>query len=240
MTSIVARITGRTVLREDDAVPVPAIKRSGPDSRRRRDARRRSVTAAIMGVHEDIKADGIIPSDAEEIEHASMGTSGIKIDTRNSKGEMVVTGHDSEQGDAEPGQQDDLISPKSALVAPDLTPHALEPLDPLLVPKPPQAAAPPAPAVPAAPSVPPNVNPLDVLLGRTPAAPSNEPELKANRPVTVEAAQASVNASLGISSGPGVAQGSPMPEHKEGTGRPIMEAFYRFGAVRNTWASGAH
>ncbi len=216
MNSIVAQMLG-----EDDSVPVPATKRS--ERKRERDPRavQRRTIAAMMGVREAIDNeeraddDSIFPNDAEEIKGFA-GPTGLKLN-----GDLNDKDREPEEP-SEPiygGQNEPLMSPTVALVAPDVTPQALEPIDPAQVPKPPPSMQPQQPAT----------DPLDVLLGRKTGEPQSMPPIA---PVTVESAQAVVNASLGIETGGGLNPGSPMPEHRPGESKKIMEAFYRFGAVR--------
>lgn len=204
------------------------------------DVNRRTV-AAIMGMaegHDD--EEGIIPDDAEEIDGV-VGANGIKLSS-----DAVKTDKELEEpglpnyGGAEGGKEE-LMSPAVALVAPDVTPHATDPLDPSQVPHaavpPKQPEMPAAPGPEAAPAS--NINPLDVLMGRRSHSPEHMPPGPTARAESVpdaSAAQAFVNSSLGMSMGGGGGlPDGPMPEHKEGNPKKIMEAVYRFGNISNTW-----
>lgn len=227
MNSIVAGIMGLT---EDDSVPVPSVRPRQP--KRSRDSLRpanRRMIAAIMGMAEDQDDDeSVIPDDAEELKNV-MGPSGIKMD-----GDAVENDREPDDpnvpsyGD---GDKEQLMSPAVALVAPDVTPDALKPLDPSQVPQPAAPAAPAAPPPSPAPAVEPDAA-LRVLLGKDP---KERPDMPPIAPITAEAAQASVNASLGVSAGNGLQPGQSMPEHQAGQPAKIMEAFYRYGNVRNSW-----
>lgn len=228
MNALVAQMTGRSV-REDVPVPV-ASKRQDPARKRDRTAVQRRTAAAIMGMAEG-ERDSIIPDDAEEVDsHGS--AAGVRLDKEKEREDqqperpiMPVTG-DADDDDAE------LIPPKAALVAPDVTPHTLEPLDPSDVPAP--AKAPGAsPAQPTAPGSSQTIDPLSVLLGRSSAS---RQEIPAEKIVTAEAAQSTVNASLGINGTPGdlLGQGREMPPPQDGDARKIMEAFTKFGPAKKT------
>ena len=223
-------MTGRPV-QEDDSVPVPATAQQ-PSRRNRRVVQRRTA-AAMMGMAETQEDDAIIPDDAEEIENI-MGSSGVRLDKEPEEIDQQADepDHPSATSGTEP-----LLSPKDALVAPDVTPQALEPIDPSEVPAPkhaPQAHSPPR-------FVPPNreVNPMDVLLGRRSpqAGPQAPAQPEADNVVTAESAQAAVNASLNVGGMNGEAllrPREPMPDPTPGNASKIMEAFSKYGP-KPTW-----
>jgi hypothetical protein len=229
MNPLVAQMTGRRV-QEDVPVPVAACRSEIPNRRKDRRSVQRRTAAAMMGMREDQDQDqdGIIPGDADEVDNYG-GPAGTKVDhdkveddeTPDDAMTPASSGYEEETGE--------LIAPSAALVAPDVTPHTLEPLDPSQVPAPKQPAAAPAPpAAPAATGQPP-IDPMDVLLGRRSGRQPMPPEETAP-PVTTEAAQATINATLGVS-GPGdlLGQGREMPPPAPGDAKKVMEAFYRFG-----------
>jgi len=231
MNSLVAQLTGRRPLKEDDTVPLPAIV-AQPSRRNRRFVQRRTA-AAIMGIGEaEVEDDEtIIPDDAEELQNMP-GVSGIRLDK------------DAEEQDQEPPEPDTptrvdygtepLLSPKDALVAPDVTPHALEPIDPSEVPAAkgqPEQHAPPRFVQPERQTI----NPMDVLLGRR-TSPSSAPAPQPDNVVTAESAQAAVNAVLNPGGGGEALLNArtPMPDPKPGDATKIMEAFSKYGP-KPTW-----
>ena len=225
MNPIVARLTGQR-LHEDDSVPVPLAAARSPRTRRSRDVQRRSVAAAmILGLGEDEDDPSIIPDDAEEIENIA-GPSGIRLDKKKS---------DQDQQPAEPdfpaeidAEEETLLTPRDALVAPDVTPQALEPID--------ASEVPPAPEPPRTvqPEVQAQVNPMDVLLGRT-SRPNDQARQMPPEQIATESVQAAVNTLLNpIGSGEALLRAKqPMPDHKPNDGTKIMEAFEKYGPARS-------
>ncbi len=239
MNPLVARLTGKPVatrIKEDDSVPVPAgFRQQEPARGRSRLNRHRRVAAAMMGLGEanDPDEDSIIPDDAEPIDGLA-GPSGIKLDQTK-----VDKDQEAEEPDHPVTPEDgteELMTPRDALVAPDVTPEAFEPIDPGDVPAPKQAAAPaPAPAPKPAPvNNQPDINPMDVLLGRVSPTASHTVE-EPERVVTAEAAQATVNSVLGVhGSGESILrQGQPMPDPVPAKTGKIMETFYKYGPKPN-------
>lgn len=236
MSSLIERMMGR--LREDDAVPVPAGAESDdarsrgrgraqrfrkPEDQRQDDVRR-STVSAMMGMGESDMGDdadngeGVIPSDAVEIGDVT-GTASVKgVD------------HDKTEKDKEPkdavnptylnGVNEPLMSPAVALVAPDVTPQALEPLDPSQVPQPPQA--------PQQQNGNREINPLDVLLGRNRR--SEPAAVEFQEPVrTAESADEQPGPPLEFVGGSGdLREGMPMPCHRPSGGSRLMEIAARF------------
>ena len=235
MNNLVAQMMGRKIVREDVPVPV-GVPRSV--SRRDRRSVQRRTAAAMMGMAEaEDEDDSIIPADAEEIQNIA-GPSGIRVDDRLVKADQEPDEPDSpsEIAGSNAGE-DELLTPRDALVAPDVTPQAMEPIDASEVPKgrEPEAHGQVPKFVPSAtPSS--NTNPMDVFLGRTSTRPS-KPEPQPDNVITAESAQASVNAMLSVGGASGnalLAQGSPMPEPKAGDASKIMEAFSKYGP-KPTW-----
>jgi hypothetical protein len=223
----------RRLLGED--VPVPVGTRRHPSARtRERQAVRRRTAAAIMGLAEadepeDPTASAIIPDEAEEY----TGASAIPgLDDPDPSEDQPAKTPPASSGGEEEGGDAGLIPPKTALVAPDLTPRTLEPLDPSDVPQPEKPAAPATAAPAAAPqaSAGSTIDPLDVLLGRR-TAPSEE--MPQAQPVTTEAAQAAMNAALHTGAPEDLMQqGRPMPDPVAGNSAKIMETFSRFTRKR--------
>lgn len=240
MNNLVAQMMGRKTVQEDVPVPV-AVPRS--TSRRDRRSVQRRTAAAMMGMAEAEDDESIIPADAEEIQNIA-GASGVRVDDKVVKADQEP---DEPDGPSEiPGSSDDqMLSPRDALVAPDVTPQAMEPIDASEVPQAkdqqnyqPQSQVPKfvPPNYTAPPNANNNVNPMDVLLGRTSTRPSR-PEPQPENVVTAESAQASVNAMLSVGGASGnalLSQGSPMPEPKQGDASKIMEAFSKYGP-KPTW-----
>ena len=215
MTSLIAQMTGQRV-QED--VPVPVAAKARPRLMRSRSTQRRTA-AAIMGMSE---AEAIIPDDAEEIDNYG-GPAGSKADREKVEQDQApddpLTPDGS--GDTEDSQ---LITPSAALVAPDVTPHTLDPIDPSNVPQP--------KAAPAAPSAAPSgkgVDPMDILLGRNKPSPEASQQLHAETTVTTESAQAAINSSLGVGVPADLlGRGKEMPPPQQADSKKIMEAFYKF------------
>ena len=213
MSLITSQILGKSSLREDDSVPLPAGAHLSRSARRRprlRAVNRRAI-AAIMGLSEE--EESIFPEEVEEIDAAGMAP-GINVP------DEVMDKDRAPKDPAEPvyGNEngEELMSPAVALVAPDVTPQALEPLDPSQVPPAPRQAQGQDQAS--------GDDALRTILGKD----RPQPDMEAN-PVTAESVQASVNASLGIvGGGGGLNEGVPLPDHVPGNGRRILEAFSRF------------
>ncbi len=218
MNPLIRQMLGRQV-QED--VPVPVAVRRSPllRNRDRRGVQRRTA-AAMMGVSE--AETPIIPDDAEEMEMYG-GSSGIQLDSPALDDENQPETPEAPDTAAEEDETG-LIQPRAALVAPDVTPKTLEPIDPSEVPAPSK----PATTASGAPKVSDDgkgaSDALNVLLGRTPGWSQLPPE----NIVTAEASQASVNASLGLKQD-FLGQGKEMPPPVPGNPSKVMEAFYRFG-----------
>jgi hypothetical protein len=132
-----------------------------------------------------------------------------------------------------------LMTPSAALVAPDVTPEAEQPIDPAKVPNTGGGVrfrASDAEREPAAPNQPLAKRAMDTLLGR-PSGPSQQAEPDAV--VTAESAygllgikspdQLHLEERSGAVSGEAaLRQGTPMPEHKNGDGQAVLSAFRRF------------
>src|ERR1051326_6290735 len=143
---------------------IPTAK---PDKQRK--IRNRVVSAIIGTMQEDERDGSVIPDDAEEIESISIETIGVPRDEPDEP---------DAHAPADPFVEDEngLIEPSMALVAPDTTPHALQFLDPSMVPDAPKGAPPSTarPPTPTAPSAPPATSAMDVLMGRSkPIMPSS-------------------------------------------------------------------
>ena len=234
MNATVARMMGRP-LEEDDVVPLPAGIKS-PEARGRSRlsrARRihRTTAAMMMGLgeaeHEEDE-DSIIPDDAEPIDNVA-GISGIKLDKEKFDQDREP---DEPSHPVTPDEDAELLmTPKDALVAPDVTPQAFEPIDPSEVPAPKETAQAKVEPVAVPKREQPQVNPMDVLLGRVSPGARPAQGLPEEPIVTAEAAQATVNTVLGASGGGEglLKRGQPMPDPEPGKAGKIMEAFSKYG-----------
>lgn len=237
MSSLVNQILGRSPLREDSppvqtARPhVPARKGSEPEDKEeeklKKRARRSSVVASIIGMSES-DGESIIPDDAKAVD--------VFSDTHEIPG-MRDTPDPAQSGPAEPAitsaNGEELIPPAAALVAPDITPDVLKPIDSSRVPAPPGPIERPAP--PPGTTPPPEAtagqpqHALDTLLGRQ----NPSPQPAAASPVTAESFIQTINpgqikSRVAESVIPASEGGSEMPLHKEGDGKAIYAAFRRF------------
>lgn len=241
MSDLVQSVLGRKRLREStvsaDVVPVVATVPGERQARRERGQvrkkKRNQLVASILGrmsEAQDDNAEGetIFPKDAKEID-AEDAMSGPSLHGVRTVEEPAETGPDSQSDDAE------LLTPESALVAPDVTPMAYMPINPTKVPgvQAPSFTTGEANKEPAPGSA------MDALLGQS-DRPLNArtsslvppPQgaqrdaydtLNISSPATMEAqAQAAVKAHAAMQPGGG------MPEHRTGTGAPVMESFRRF------------
>ena len=206
------------------------------EKERKRKYRRQIVTATAVraGIHEDATDEfdvdsSLFPSDAEKV-----AVYGAESDPVGAGSKVSV---DTENDQAAP-RGEPLLSPLVALVAPDATPDAYVPLDPILVPEaekglpPAQAVAPvtsPAAASPA----------LNTVLAKPPAPmPSPvQPQPFPTQPQAPSASEPPVMSAESLNRLlPGAADsalfqpqpGTQMPDHKPGSGRQVMEALRRF------------
>jgi hypothetical protein len=238
--SILSRVLGGSVdemsekvakappVSEDVPVPCAAVTRSTFRDRLRK---RRSATARVMG-EAQAPEDSLIPDDAEEIESAGQPFQKQQKPVRD-----VVMEPNDPYADKEK-----LMTPAAALVAPDVTPQANQPLDPSLVPGAGQGSSFRTADVESEPQATGSSGPLpkramDVLLGR-PLGPSQQAEPDAV--VTAESAYrmlgvqspaqlAALEASGGAPTGKAVLkEGEQMPDHKYSDGTQVLSAFRRF------------
>jgi hypothetical protein len=197
---------------DSPVVPIPAVKSSQSLKKRVKQLRpkRRSIVNKLLGEgsdddQNDAEQDTIIPDGAKELK---VGASAPE----------AISGLDMEVGDEvaqkvnEPdyGVQEPLMSPSVALVAPDATPKALEPVDVSEVPAPPKVV-PPKPG---------ELDALDVLLGKAKGTKTSSAASLPGIPTINQIASASV----GITGEALLSQGSPMPEHRAGSGASVLEA----------------
>ena len=143
----VSRIIGEMT----SASGVPAV--DGPpigvaSSKRFSFRRRKPAGNAGKVIGEDGNDEPIIPKDAREIE--------LEVE--------VGSPNQSTQDNSSDNDPGDLINPSSALVAPDVTPDAMKPIDPSMVPPPKQDPA------------------ISVVLGQQPQTPASATPVPAPQP----------------------------------------------------------
>jgi hypothetical protein len=261
------RVLGRSVpLREatvtGDIAPVmtgggmngrpkrPGLAKKDDEKRRRRTIA--SVLGATMEAAEEDEYEetteqrsGVIPANAEELEDGRSDPSGLRL----KKPEFKKSNPDSPKDERET-----LMSPKAALVAPDVTPDSMIEIDPSEVPggqgetfKAPDVsidppAAGPVPADIGAPAPEPGqdrfTTAMDTLLGKsrkpaeptagTAAPPPPQPAMESKATISPEAAAAMFAAPIeGVSGDTLLRQNQPMPDPKVGDGK-VFESFRKF------------
>jgi hypothetical protein len=210
--------------------PTPARREPPQDEEeeklRKKAACQRSVVASIMGMTES-DDESIIPDDAEQVDTLTGGEHipGIRSDPLPSP-----------EGPSEPGATtnvsgEELIQPTAALVAPDITPNAMRPIDPSQVPAAPQRPMPP-PSVAAAQAQGAEEaaggarGVMDLLMGRQNSAPQPEGAM-AESMVAAMTHPAVVKQRVAEALVPGEAGGT-MPRHQEGDGQSVFRAFRQF------------
>lgn len=234
MNPLLSRVLGNTAgpepVREDVPVPCAVVPRSRfRDRLRRRKEDVRRVVGEAQGPD-----DGLIPDDAEEFE------GGGQSFERSSKPvkDVVMEPRDPY------ADKEKLMAPSAALVAPDVTPQATQPLDPSAVPgggpgeRFRTSDAERDAGTSAAPNQPLPKRAMDVLLGR-PAGPSQEASPDAV--VTAESAyrmlgvqspneqfQSEDGGSAGLTGQAVLKEGQAMPDHRYSDGKTVLNVFRRF------------
>lgn len=183
----------------------------------------------VMGIREQQQEqpmDGIFPEDAEDLDDHSGST--LTTPLRSIKDVVQEPSHPT-------GEKEKLLTPYAALTAPDVTPQAMEPIDPSNVPGMEPAdsftstdlsAEGVAPNAEPSPVMP---NAMDVLLGRKRGqTASAEPTPQGTPPpvMTEESASRMFNPTGDATAT--LQQGVPMPIPEPTDGRQVMEAFRRF------------
>lgn len=247
------RVLGRTAIKEattsSAVVPVeasfPAWRNSGRDRGQARKKKRSRMVASVIGRMSEAEDDeteteappeSVFPDDAEEIDGQEATT------PQSVKGAGPVKGFKKEP---ESGDDEELMTPRSALVAPDVTPESEKPLDPSMVPGGETSRYFTADQLEQASSEAPEDiqqptgSAMDTILarGRGASKPRSSivPPGSATPPaaggVSMESAYTMVGA---IPPGSNfveealLKQGSPMPDHKPADGRKVLESFRRF------------
>ena len=245
MNDLVSRMIGGVT--EDVPVPCAAVTTKSMRSRLNKMRRRRDpdgiesdddddndTVRRVLGESEDDddqEMDGIFPTSAEDLDTHNTA---LQTPLRPIKDVVQEPSHPT-------GEKEKLLTPYSALTAPDVTPNSMEPIDPSKVPGMEPGAAFKAQdldieGTPPSAEASPVVNAMDVLLGRRRGqAQSAAPEEKGEVPgeaapiMTAEAAERMVNGmGNGVSGEAVLQQGVPMPTPPPpSTGGNIMEAFRR-------------
>jgi hypothetical protein len=260
------RVLGRGVpLRETTTTGdiAPVMTGGGMNGRPKRpglttkddEKKRRRAIAGVLGVamessdeeeYEETTEEttGVIPQDAEELEDGRSDPSGLRL----KKPEFKKSNPDSPKDEKEA-----LMSPKAALVAPDVTPNSMTEIDPSEVPggegetfkapdvtiAPPEAGPLPADIGEPAPAQPGQdtfTTAMDTLLGksRKPAAPTSArpaapaPAMESNA-ISPESAAAMF--ATPVEAVPGdvlLRQNQPMPDPEVGDGKKVFESYRRF------------
>lgn len=224
--------------------PMTAAKRKIPaDSKKRKDMRSR-MAQRLIG--EDSRDGYVIPDNAKEVDSLEVTGDGLTtVKAPTLPGEKPKNPYSGEEP---------LILPAASLVAPDVTPEALYPLDASQIPgadagKAPQAAPVAQPAMPPsalgapAPSTQAAASPaLDVVLGKTAqqGATASMPPLESlmsKLPGIPSPAALAAGDGTPVAGEALVGQGQPMPEHKATTGG-AWKAFCKLRPVPVTRIDG--
>ena len=223
--SIAPVMTGASVISNTSA---SAAKRKIPTSTPKDLKKiRNRVIDGMMGRLGEDRDGAVIPADAKEVDSFSSNDLSMNMRQPEIPGQKIKNPYSGEEP---------LILPMASLVAPDVTPEAIHPLDPSKLPgadrgrKPEEASfggeypkAQPSPT-------------LDLLVGRSPNA--QEPGAATTPAMSAESALSrlpgipSVSSIASVASGGGQAvlsANQPMPDHKPNDGgKTILEAFSRF------------
>ena len=192
-----------------DVCPVVATVPAWRHASRKDRKRKKSGVAGVIGEAVTQEDDEIIPEDAEEAEEADFNAAmGINVRTPREK---------EEDPDAPQGEEEKLMTPRSALVAPDVTPDSMTEIDPADVPGKGMGkvfrAADLEPQL--SPDQPedhsdPAVSQMDVILGRQRGSPNGPGTPPMGAPAVTEAAAAAMFATGAV--GDVLKQGEAMPE----------------------------
>lgn len=197
---------------------------------------RNRMVDRLVGIKED-RDGSVIPDDAKEVQTIEKSDHGLNLDTPEIPGQKIRNPYSGEEP---------LILPAASLVAPDVTPEGLFPLDPSQLPGADQGKAPQGPAAtaPATPGAAGGDAALKVLLGK-PAAPAASgiagptPDLattsdkmsteSVNLPPGIPSPAQVAAADAPVASGNALlATNQPMPDHEQADIKGVMEAYSRF------------
>ena len=181
-------------------------------------------------IGEDSRDGYVIPDNAKEVDSLEItGDELTNVKKPNLPGEKPKNPYSGDEP---------LILPAASLVAPDVTPEALYPIDPSQLPgadagKAPEPATvspaampPPAFGAPAPASTTQGSPAIDVVLGK--GAQMSTESLMAKLPgVPTPAALAAMSANI-PSGDATLTQGQPMPEHKVASSAAVMDAYAQF------------
>ncbi|MGV0949165.1 MAG: hypothetical protein ACOYB3_00740 [Azonexus sp.] len=189
---------------------------------------RNRVVDGIMGRLREDRDGEVIPSDAKEVKSFDMNDHGLDLKQPEIPGQKIKNPYSGDEP---------LILPTASLVAPDVTPEAIHPLDPSQLPgadrggKPTSTPAPSQYGGPGASHAPAQASPaLDILMGKpvgqepsAPTTPPMESALSSLPGIPSPAAVASPGGQVLM------AANQPMPDHTPNDGcKTILEAFSRF------------
>ena len=194
---------------------------------------RNRMAAGITGQLKEDSRDGyVIPDDAKEVTKLEVAGDGMTaVKSPEVPGQKIKNPYSGEEP---------LILPAASLVAPDVTPEAIYPLDPSQIPGGDRGQAPsnaPANRYPMGASRPGAANPVvDLMLGKTPGAatppaqPMSTESALSRLPGIPSPSAVALEETMGMNETLAAAQqpGIPMPEHKDGNPRALMDAFSRF------------
>ena len=188
---------------------------------------RNRVVDGIMGRLREDRDGAVIPSDAKEVQTFDMNDHGLDLKQPEIPGQKIKNPYSGDEP---------LILPAASLVAPDVTPEAVHPLDPTQLPGADRGSKPsssPSYGAPGAQHAPPQSSPaLDTLMGKPTGA---EPAAPTTPSMSAESALSHLPGipAPGAVAAPGgqalMAANQPMPDHKPNDGgKTILEAFSRF------------
>jgi hypothetical protein len=227
------------------AIPVVAtvpssrhVKRPFKSDDRKKHAR---LISGVIGMREsdgDVEStsseDALIPKDAEESDGTERSAQGINVKTPTFK---------KDDPDSPKDEQEQLLSPKAALVAPDVTPNSMTEIDPSEVPGPASTSfrAADAAEAPTPTATPASIgqqdkftNTMDTLLGRDRTQPAAPPQGQPNPAPAMESFQPppiSPEAAAAMFSSGAIdplKQGQPMPDPVVTDAKQVCEAFRKF------------
>lgn len=258
MSALDAVLGRRPVTETTTASAIPVVAtvpssrqtvRSRPqdEEEKRKAARRASSVRAVLGEAED--TEPVIPEDAEELEGAAIDPSGLNLKDAEEiepKKKVEQPKDDTER----------LLTPRAALVAPDVTPESMTEIDPSLVPGRSSTSSFRASDVEseAAPGVRGPASSgashqseiaMNILMGRQKPSQGTQPVGHNTRPAETAYESAPVappmpyvepisesaaNAMFSAGQADVLKQNQPMPDHQAGDGRAIYSAFRRFSS----------
>lgn len=258
MSALDAVLGRRSVTETTTASAIPVVAtvpssrktfRSRPDDEeKRKQARRASSVRAVLGESEE-GDEPVIPEDAEELDGAAVDPSGLNLKDPSEIEPRKKT-------DAPKDDTERLLTPRAALVAPDVTPESMTEIDPSLVPGRSSTSSFRASDVEseAAPGVRGPASSgashqseiaMNILLGRNRPSQGTQPAGHNTRPAetayeSVSApppmphvepiTESAANAMFSAGQVDVLKQNQPMPDHKQGDGHAIYSAFRRFNS----------